>query len=236
MTRLKLPREKLHYAYIAPASEKWSDLMAMAKQINAMSYEDLASIKSGINKTGYQQFYQLLSLLSDFTDQRSGQKFGPVDSWSADRALAIDSMSGLNYMAMSMLVGAKPAAHQGEWGVAMNALEKLIMKLTSDLDCFLVMTAHVEKEFDEIAGKMNVMASMLGKKLAPKIPRLFSDVILAKREGGQHFWSTTAAGVDLKTRNLPLSDKLAPSFEQIVKSWRARNELALAAAKPTQGK
>jgi len=124
---------------------------------------------------------------------------------------------------MDLMVGGKPTPHQGEWGVAMNAEEKLLLKLTSDLKCFFCLTAHVEKEKDAISGMPLIMVSALGSKLAPKIPRTFSDVVLAVKEGDKFNWSTGAIGVDLKGRSLPIADGLEPSFEQIVEIWKRRN-------------
>ena len=220
----KLPMDKLHYKYVAPASPKWATLKDMAKKINIMGYNDLAGLKSGINKSDYQQFFDLLDTLANFTCEHCGKEFGPVDDFGADKALVVDSLSGINVMVMDMTIGAKPTAHQGEWGVAMNAEEKLILKLTSDLDCFFVLTAHIEKEMDETIGKPMSMAGALGRKLAPKLPRTFSDVVLAKKEGKEFYWSTTESNIDLKNRTLAFSGKISPSFVQIVEAWKKRNK------------
>ncbi len=220
-----LPLDNAHWRYIAPASPPWSALEEMAKKIGSMGYEDLTKIKSGIAKREYNQFVQLLATFANFTCEHCGLEIGPVDKLSSEWAVGLDGLSGLNVMAMDMTIGGKPAAHQGEWGVAMNAEEKLVSKLTSDLVAFFFLSAHVERELNEAAGYTQLMASALGRKLAPKLPRTFSDVVLARREGDKFFWSTTAMNVDLKTRTLPLSDTLQPSFVQIVDRWRQRAKL-----------
>lgn len=218
-----LPLDKFHYQYIAPASADWDALINNAEMINKMGYESLSTLKSGMNKQSYTQFLELLRALSNFTDHRTGKEYGPVDSFPENVAFAIDSLSGINIMAMDMMIGGKPTAHQGEWGVAMNAEEKLILKLTSDLKCFFVLTAHIEKEPDIVTGVPIVMVGALGRKLAPKLPRTFSDVILTAREGDKFTWSTAALNVDLKARSLPIRDGLTPSFGQIVEAWKRRN-------------
>lgn len=218
--------DKVFYAYCASATPSWATMQQLSTQITGMGYEELSKIKTGINKRDFQQFYRAIGLMGNFVCDRTGKEIGPIDELGPDWAFCIDSQSGLNTMAMRMTVGAKPAAHMGEWGVAMNALEMLMDKLTGDLKCFFVLTAHIEREHNEITGGENVMVSMLGRKLAPKVPRLFSDVVLAHREGDQFFWSTTMTGVDLKARTLPLSGKLPPTFEQIVTAWKQRNQLA----------
>lgn len=224
MERRKLDLAKLHWRYIAPASPDWGVLQDMAKKINMMGYNDLTGLKSGVGKQGYDQFLQVLNTLANFKCDHCGREFGSVTSWGPDRAFVMDSLSGINIMAMDMMIGAKPAAHQGEWGVAMNAEERLVAKLTADTKCFFVLTGHLEREMDEVAGNVQLMAAALGRKLAPKLPRTFSDVIMAYREGDRFFWSTSSSGVDLKSRTLPLRDKLDPSFVQIVERWKERSK------------
>lgn len=219
----------LHYRYIPPAAPSWEGLMDMSKKINMMGYKDLTELKSGISKSDYRQFYELLSCLSNFVCQRTDEEFGPVDDFDDTWALALDSASGLNTMIMNNTIGAKPAAHQGEWGVSMKAEEQLIDKLTSDLSCFFCLTGHLDKTMDETIGKPMLMPAFLGNKLAPKIPRNFSDVVMSVRESDKYFWSTVGANVDLKARTLPLKDRLAPDFGQIVDGYKQR----VAAATPS---
>jgi len=213
---------RVHWHYIAPAAPSWDTLLEMAQKINRMSYEDLTKIKAGVNKPDYRQFEQLLSCLADFTCDRTGQSYGPADGWSSNRCLAIDSLTGINTMALTLMIGAKPVAHQGEWGCAMTAEERLLQKLCSDLSCMFALTAHVELEKDELSGGTKQMVAALGRRLAPKIPREFSDVIHTYREGSNFYWSTISPGVVTKARSLPLSDKMAPDYTAIISRWRGR--------------
>ena len=224
--RRKLDINKLHYYYLSPASPSWDTLGKMAKKIGLMGYDDLSKLKTGIEKSDYQQYFKLIALCGNFIDQRTGKEFGPIDSWGEDRAFALDSLSGVNTMAMDMVLGAKPTAHQGEWGVAMSAEEKLIKKLCSDLKCFFTLTAHIEREPNEITGVPTISVGALGRKLAPKLPKDFSDAVLQVKTEAGFFWSTQENNTDLKARTLPLSSKLQPSFCQVVDSWRKRKELA----------
>ena len=108
----------------------------------------------------------------------------------------------------------------------MAAEEKIIKKFCSDLRCFFVLTAHIQRIYDEVIGQQQLMVDALGNKLAPKLPKDFSDVVLAVRDGSKYSWSTAAVQVDLKASTLPLSDKLEPSFVQVVESWRKREATA----------
>ena len=222
MREKKLDMNKLYWHYVAPASPSWDTLMAMSNRVTLQGYKDLTEIKSGINKQDYKQFYELLSVCAEFTDDRTGRNIGPIDELDNTWAVCVDSASGLNTMALDNVIGAKPVAHKGEYGVAMNLEERLISKFCSDLKCFFCLVTHIEKEMDESVGKPMFMPGFLGQKLAPKIPRIFSDVVLAIKEADKFRWSTTAVGVDLKTRTLPLSDNLEPSFVQIVERWKER--------------
>lgn len=224
ITQKKLDMAKFHFASIQPARVGMSGLLEMSNKVALLNFEGLAKLAPSGGRQ-HAQWINMLKLLTDFEDQR-GQKFGPVDKWGSDRVLIIDSLSGLNLMAMDITIGDKLSAHVGEWGVAMNLLDKLILNLTSDLKCTFVITGHLEREFNEVTGQTTIMASTLGKKLAPRLPRFFSEVVMAVRDGEKFFWSTSTTGVDLKRRVLPLGDKLAPTFLPIIEAYRARVKAA----------
>jgi len=221
--------EGMHFHYIAPSSSDWNAMIDSATKINTMSFEFLTKL-SDINKNQYSEFIDLLQTMSNFKCDRCGQSFGPVDSFGPERAVVLDSLSGLNIMAMNLVTGSKPVKSIADWGVAMDNLERFITKFTTDLKCTGVLVAHLEREVDEVTGGVQLMASTLGKKLAPRLPRFFSDVIHCKRDGSKFSWSTASRNVDLKTRNLPIADALPPSFVPIIESWRKRNS-----SQPTTG-
>jgi hypothetical protein len=220
----------LHWATVPPTSADWGAFSEMVSKINTLSYKDLSELKSGIGKEKMKQFPKLLGNMQNFKCERTGKEFGDVTTWDASRALAVDSLSGLSLITLQTTVGFKPSPHQGEWGIAMSATEQLLLKLSSDCQCYFNLTAHIEKEPDEISGTNKVGVSTLGKKLAPKIPRFFSEVIRARKEQGKNGaafkWSTLDSECDLKNRALPASNDLAPSFEPIVQAFRARVEAA----------
>lgn len=213
----------LHYSSIPPAAAGWSALKDMGIRINNMSYKDLSELKSGIGKDQMKQYPKLLQQCETFQSQRTGEFFGDVTTWDASRALVFDSLSGVSLITLQHTVGFKPSPHQGEWGIAMSAVEMLLLKLSSDCNCFFVLTSHIEKEPDEITGMARVTVSTLGRKLAPKIPRFFSEVIRARKDGsGKFLWATQDSEADLKNRALPSSANLEPSFVPIVEAYRRR--------------
>lgn len=221
--RLKLPIDRLHYSTIPPASAGWAALKEMGIKINALSYKDLSELKSGIGKEQMKQYPKLLQQMECFQCERTGELYGDITTWGADRALCLDSLSGLSLITLQHTVGFKASPHQGEWGIAMSATEMLLLKLSSDLRCFFTLTAHIEKEPDEITGMARVGVSTLGRKLAPKIPRFFSEVVRSRKTAdGKFLWATQDSEADLKNRALPSSTSLAPSFVPIVEAYRRR--------------
>lgn len=213
--------EKLHWHYIPPAAPDWASMIDSARKINTLSFKALTEM-GDINKGKYTGFLEVLVCLSNFKDDRTGKEFGPVDSFGTDKALVVDSLSGLNVMAMNLVAGSKPVKSMADWGVSMDGLERLITKLTTDVQCTMVLTAHLEREVDEVTGGTTNMASTLGRKLAPRLPRFFSDVIVSRRDNANFFWSTVQINTDTKARNVALSDKLPPSFVPLLAAWKAR--------------
>lgn len=216
-----VPSDKLHWHYIPPSAPDWADMIDSATKINTMSFEAITKM-GDINKRKYTEFLDMLQCLANFHDDRTGKTFGPVDSFGIERALVVDSLSGLNIMALNLVAGSKPVKSMADWGVSMDNLERLITKLTTAVPCTFVLTAHLEREQDEVTGGVTLMASTLGKKLAPRLPRFFSDVIQCKRDGTTFSWSTATINVDLKARNVAISDKLPASFVPLLATWRNR--------------
>ena len=211
--------EHLHYKYISPAKLTWNDLLDNQKKINTMSFKALAQL-GDMDKKKYGQFLEVTASMNDFVCDRCGEHFGDVAEWSTDRAIVLDSLSGLNTMSMDMVVGAKPVKAMGDWGVAMDNLERFVSMMTNNTQCHFVMIAHLEREQDELTGAVHLMPSTLGRKLAPRIPRNFDDVILCSNKEGKFSWSTMGINVELKWRNLPGGKDLPASFVPLIESWK----------------
>lgn len=214
--------ENVHWHHMSPLTSSWNTLIENAEKVNTITLDAWAKITDP-NRGKYNRFVDLLRLLSDFEDQRTGKKFGPVDSWTTDRVLAIDSLTGLGHFAMALIKGGKPVTSQPEWGAAQEQLERLLRQLCDGCRCHFILISHIERELDQVMGGTRITVSTLGRALGPKIPPMFSDVISAYREGNKFFWSTSNTQMDLKTRNLPLADGLTPAFGPIFDSWKKRD-------------
>lgn len=211
----------LHWHQLDAPKASFLDMIDSAKKINTMGLETLAKMVDP-KKSNHDQFIKLLECLNNFKDDRTGESFGAVDTWGPDRALAMDGMAGLCRASMSLVVGGKPVKNQSDWGIAMDNVERILRMLTDNCRCHFVLIAHVERETDAVLGGVKITLSALGSKLSPKITPMFSDVILAVREGAKFSWDTGSAMADVKTRNLAIAQGLPSSFGPVIQKWRSR--------------
>lgn len=192
-----------------------------AALIAGSTYEALCKIQD-FTRAQNNPFERLLRVMNDFEDQRTGQKFGPVDSWGPDRAVVLDGTTGLSNFVMAMQVGIKPVRAKPDYGVVQEQMERFIRYCCDGCKCHFILIAHVEREMDDVLGGVKLMPSVPGQKLSPKLPSMFSDTILTVRNGTEWMWDTANPLADLKTRNLPVSQKIQPTFVQILEKWRSR--------------
>ena len=218
--------KKIHWKYIPAAKVSWQTMIGHAKTINALTYKGLTQVED-IEKNKHTQFIDVLTTCNNFKCDRTGEAFGDVMSWGHDRAFVIDSLSGLSLMSKGLMCGSKPAPDRGEWGVAMDNIERLINQLTTGTTCMFILTAHLEREPNQLTGGDVLTVSTLGQKLGPKLPRFFSDVIHCVRKGNTFTWSTVTDMMDLKARNLPWASDQKPSFVPLLQTWKARHARAL---------
>lgn len=213
---------RFHWNYIPATTPSWDEFEEMSRKINTLSFENLCKVIDP-DRSKYQQFLQLIATLGNYKCQRTGKAYGPVDKLDPEKsAVVIDSFTGTSLMSMMLQVGGRPVRGKQDYGVAMDQLEKLILRFCLAIPSTCVLTAHPEKETNEITGLTVTTISTLGQKLAPKLGRVFSDILYAYREGDKFFWSNMAANVELKKRNLPFNDRHAPSFVPLLQNWRDR--------------
>jgi hypothetical protein len=220
---------KVHWHYIPAAKQSWTNMLTHAKYINSLTYKGLTQVED-IEKAKHTQFIDVINTCNNFVDDRTGRAYGDVMTWGTDRAFVIDSLSGLSLMSKGLMCGSNPAPDRGEWGVAMDNIERLINNLTTGTNCMFVLTAHLEREPNQLTGGDILTVSTLGQKLGPKLPRFFSDVIHCKRIGSKFTWSTVTDQMDLKARNLPWAADMPPSFVPLMNTWRERHKRGAAHA------
>lgn len=221
---LNIPTEKFRYHYLSPKRTGFSALIDASTMLKNWGVDEIAK-KAAANRAN-DSFNTLMQCFIDFPDDATGQKFGDVTTWGAERALVVDSLTGLNSMARQMVVGTKPNPHPGEWGAMQQMVLATIEELINNCYCYLVVIAHIERNYDETTGLRSITVSVPGQKLAPKILPIFTNVILAARDGQKFRWSTIEESHDLKAGDLTFSRDLAPTFQLVIDAHeRTQKEL-----------
>lgn len=214
----KLTKEefaRIHWKYISASPESFSVLTKQSQVIQRAS--EFGKIEGG-SRDKYGQLIELMKQCATFVDQ-NGVDFGAVDDWGPARVLCLDSLSGLNDMAMSITIGGKPCASQQDWMVAMKQ-EMDMVKACVNSRCSFVMTGHLAQEKDEVSGRLIVTPNALGQKNGPALTPLFGDIVLCEKNGSQFTWATTDSKIaSLKNSFLPLKDKMVPSFQVLADNW-----------------
>lgn len=216
----KIP-DNLHWHYIQPKSQGFDQLKKASSDIATYDLAGLTKMRD-TKRNLNNQMTDMYSVLSDFSDQKTSQKYGAVDTWTNGCVLAIDSLSALIRMAFDMQVGTKPVRDMSDWGIVQQVLMSFLHKITSGCICHIVLIAHVERETDMVLGGNKITVSVPGKAIAATFLQPFSDVILAARAGGEWSWDTASSQADVKTRNLPMGSKLAPDFGAVYERWQSR--------------
>ena len=216
--------DNLHICTVRAPSASFLEMADAVRYVNTLSFEGLIK-QVDPAKSKYNQLEQFLRNFNNVVDD-TGKAWGDVQTWDASRALVIDGLTGLCDSAMKACIGGKFARDQKDWGLAQNIVEGILRKITSESRFHFVLISHVERETDPNGGGLKLMASALGRALAPKLPAMFSDVILAKRIGRDFWWDTEDPAADLKTRNLPISGKIPPTFAAIIEKWKSRSGAA----------
>ena len=216
-------RANLHWSFVGASTPGFKGLLQFAKDVNMKGQSDLQKDGAGSVPKSHQQLIDVIRKCSNFIDQ-NGEEFGDASTWANDRVLVVDGLSGINDMAMDLVVGAKVIKSMADWGMAMDTEIKLIKQFVNDLTCGFVLLAHLEINKDEVDQKIYKFPRLLGNKNSYDFGKYFSDVILAKDLGSEYVWSTEENQMQLKTRNLEKKKKLPPSFVPLFTKWASRLE------------
>lgn len=198
-----------------------TSLIQQADNVGKLSYESLAKSVDG-SRANNNAFWGILGSCAKFIDDRTGKDLGSVDAFPPKRIFGMDSLTETANAAMKMQIGSRPMASPGDYGVAQNMLMNFLRLLTQGVNCPFVMTAHVDRETDQVTQSTKIMIKAIGKALATEIPTLFSDMIYTVRDGAKFTWDTAAYGVDTKTRSLGYRAGITPDFALIFDAWKKR--------------
>lgn len=215
----------LHWHYLQRKTPGFGALQKMADAVGKFDMPTLAKMKDN-DRSLNNQFETFLGVMNNFTDQRDGKSYGPVDSWGTDRVFVLDSLTALNTIVFDMVVGARAMRDKPDYGIAQTNLSNFLERLLNGCTTNVVLIAHVERQVDEVLGGIKLMPVTIGQAMKSTITIPFSDVILTSRNGTEWTWDTANGQADLKTRNLPYASKLPPSFKPIYEKWSTRKKAA----------
>lgn len=211
----------LHWHRVKAPPVSLKQMIKGAKDTGELTYETLTKTLDA-NRGENNPYLKILSACADFPDDRTGKKFGGVDTWGVDRIFMLDSFTELSNAAAKMVVGAKPTMAPPDYGVAQNHLMNFLRLACHGSLCTFVMTSHPVRDKDEISGSIKTSFKTVGTAIQPDIPTLFSDVLYSVREASQFYWDTAAYGVVTKTRSLGYRSKITPDYAQIMNLWKGR--------------
>lgn len=202
----------IHVHNIPPLDVDWAVIRKYAILLNTMSLDKVLETTDP-DKSKYRQFLDVFDTLADFTCDLCGENFGPVDEWTSDMAIGLDSLTGLTTVARQLVVGGKPILSRPEYNPVMNMIENMLMLFWGKTACWAILTAHIDREVSPLTGQTSVTAHTIGQKLAPRIVKMPDEIILSEvDERGRVTWSTVTPGTITKRRRLPRASGLDPSF------------------------
>lgn len=216
--------EGIAWHVIKTKSIPFKDLMDGAKKTGMLSYKALTELVDP-NKATNNPYLKIMESLADFKDDRTGKSLGNFDSWGNDILWGCDSLSELANACMKMVIGNKPTASPSDYGVAQNNLINFLRFITQGFPPTVVLTAHIQRQTDEVSGMTKLMTKAIGKAMGDDIPQLFSETIGCVREGGAWYWDTANSALDTKTRYLPIASKIPPDGAQIMDKWIKRGSV-----------
>lgn len=211
----------LRYHVVTTKAIPLASLLDSAKKVGMLSYKSITEMVDP-QRSENNPYYKILEALAKFPDDRTGKECGNIGAWTSEDIFIVDSLSELANACMKMVIGAKPTASPSDYGIAQNNLLNLLRFFTQGFAPTLVMTAHVQRQTDEVSGTVKLMTKAIGKAMGDDIPQLFSEVIGAARDGTNWYWDTANPSLDTKTRYLPIQSKIKPDFAQIMDKWAKR--------------
>lgn len=212
----------MHYKFIASKpTHGLESVEDMLKKINMLSYENLCKVVDPF-KQKHNKLLDVITSANKFVCDCCNKDWGAVESWGTDRAFVVDSLSGLSDMAFGLVVGNKPVRAIPDYGIAQNAIKMFLDICTTQIKCTFVLISHMDREKDEITGGTTLTLKTVGNKLGPDLPRMFSDVIRARRDGTNYTWDTADSQSTVVARHIATAANQPPSFVPLIQAWKAR--------------
>jgi len=210
----------LHWVEVPAAVESLESLASKTNALMTMDTSALAKMQD-VNRHRATNMMKFVKTLNQFKCERTDEDFGPVASWGPDRVLVIDSLSGLIEMAWIAIIGAKPLRDKPDYGKVQELVGSQIKWLCHALKCHILLTAHVDRTFNEITNETLLTPALPGKAMISTFGMYWDEILMSLRKGSEFMWSNSVSGADLKARYLPLGT-FKPHFGQIIEAWKVK--------------
>lgn len=207
-------KERLHFAYVKPGAASFKSLVKRGEAI--LIAEEFGKMGGG-KRSEYNQLVEVFKVCANYVDQ-NGTVYGPIDEFKANCVVVFDGLSGISNMAMKMTIGNKPCPGLQDYLVSMTQVDDFVRQM-ANIDAAVVLIAHLTLERDEVSGKIQIVPSTVGAKLAPTLGQHFNDVIRTEYVTGQYVWSTDDSQAELKASNLPRRKGMKADFGPLVEAW-----------------
>lgn len=199
----------------------------LLKQLDVISVRDKfrASQLSGVEVSGQPKaFVDMLKLMNKWDDE------SVPGSWPSNTIFVVDTLTSVGRAAFHWAKGMNPSAKDPrQWyAAAGEALVSFLEMITSPAFAnHVIVLSHID-EVERPDGMVQGYASSLGKALGPKIPKVFSTMVMAERKGtGSNVRRTIQTMptqmMDLKSpipwaleKELPLETGMATIFEKLL--------------------
>lgn len=144
--------------------------------------EEMKGTDLGAYPKSARAFGKAMKTLSNWPDK------GPLESWTDQDVLVIDSLTMACNVAMNQAKMADGKLYAKteiqHWGWAMSSIESMLALLASQsTNCNVIVLAHITHIESEYGGVIKGFPNALGQKLPPKVPAYFNTALQVRTKG-----------------------------------------------------
>lgn len=172
-------------------------------------------------------FQRGMALLENWDD------LGPVQSWSTDTILLIDTLGSMSKSSFNMVLqangvvrpsGERGGPEQSHYGAAQDNVERLLLNLTNPLlvPCHVIVNAHWTYQ-ETAGGRVEPYPETIGKALNPTVARKFNNLFSISITAGKRQINVTKDGVipckaskPMRQETYPIDTGMSAIFKEIV--------------------
>jgi hypothetical protein len=184
---------------------------------------DAVNKASAVAPKEYDALEKLTLSMMNFKCDRCQETFGAIGSWDNTRAIVLDSISGLNTVIKSSVVGSSIACTLPQFGAAQTLLLSVIQHMLQSRAHFVCL-AHLTRTSDDL-GAIHTTTDLIGQKLGSAFPNRFDEVYFPYKTDKGFFWSLNHSKVATKSRLVGFKEQLdiPQDFGPLLARWRRLN-------------